>query len=319
MKISNPSLSLTIKILCLIYELNIRDQECTESRILKHFNKTQSYIVKCLNFLRENKIIIYSCPVDILGFAETVETIKIPDAIINKFDGTELKCKNIISEAIINIQPFVEYTYFLGKGKSVLESANLVKTIYQVEQKSEVINAIFSGWISFVGIKPSIKPMSNSTIKKLEESIENKLKINKFLKPELGSCFHLISPYVISDLTNAIQNINNSTKQSINDAGTALEDCLRIDFCKKHDLSKCSGIVQITNILNKYPKEFPTKLNNIVAALGNIRSMGKAHGVDKKIKERWVITPETAISYIVLTISLIRSYFEYQSSGKLIL
>jgi hypothetical protein len=308
MKIANPSLSLTIKILCLIYELNIRGQECTELQIIKHFNKTQSYILKCLNFLRDNKIIVYS-----------TDKLKISDTIINRLDGTELKSKNIVSEAIINLQPFVEYTYFLGRGKSVLESVNLIRTIYQVEQKPEILNKIFSSWVNFVGIKPNIKPMNNSTIKKLEESIENQLKINKFLKQEFGSHFHSISQDVISDLSTAIQNINKSSKQSINDAGTAVEDCLRIDICKKHDLSKCSGIVQITNTLNKYPEEFPTKLNNIVAALGNIRSMGKAHGVDKKIKERWTITPETAISYIVLTVSLIKSYFKYQDNGKLIL
>lgn len=230
-----------------------------------------------------------------------------------------MKSKNIVSETIINLQPFVEYTYFLGRGKSVLESVNLVRTIYQVEQKPEILNKIFSSWINFVGINPNIKPINNNTIKKLEESIENKLKINKFLKQEFGSHFHSISQDVISDLFTAIQNINKSPKQSINDAGTAIEDCLRIDICKKHDLSKCSGIVQITNTLNKYPEEFPTKLNNIVAALGNIRSMGKAHGVDRKIKERWAVTPETAISCIVLTVSLIKSYFEYQDNGKLIL
>lgn len=151
----------------------------------------------------------------------------------------------------------------------------------------------------------------------MEESSRDKLSANKFLKNEFGDFYHQISDVVLDDLSTAIQKIIKEPAESINAAGRALEDFFRLDIGKKVDLTKCSGIVQITNELNKFP-DYPNKLNNISAALGNVRSMGKAHGVDKKLKERWKITEPSVIGYIILIISIIKSYLEYNKTKQLI-
>lgn len=310
MKIPNPTLSLSQKILTLIFEFTKRDKPCPEVEIIKYFNKTKLYTTNCLNFLLELGVIVRM-------ESSSGPQIAIESKIYDKLDGSDIKCKNVISEAIISFQPFVEFCYFIGEGKTKEESAKLVRAIYSVEQTEKATMDIFHSWIKYTGIKPEIKPTRNEMIKQLEESLEDRLRINKFLKQELGSHYSAISICVIEDLATAINNLKISPEQSVVDAGTALEDFLRLDLASNVNLSGCAGIIQITNELNKQPNLFPTKLNNLTMASGNLRSMGKAHGVDKKLLERWKIRPTTAISNIILTISIIKSYLEFQKLNNL--
>ena len=67
---------------------------------------------------------------------------------------------------------------------------------------------------------------------------------------------------------------------------------------------------------NEYHKKlFQKKQNGILFGLGNIRSMGDAHGIDSKEGERWTIKETTALLYILLVIKIFNSLLEYEKGN----
>ena len=88
-------------------------------------------------------------------------------------------------------------------------------------------------------------------------------------------------------------------------------------FVNSDILIKGSGIAEIGNELNKHD-DYPKKLNNLCVGLSNIRSMGKAHGSDKTLKAKWTITENGAIGYIIIVLSVIKSYLRFKQENSLI-
>lgn len=126
-----------------------------------------------------------------------------------------------------------------------------------------------------------------------------------------------VSEQVITELSNAIKEIPQDNEASVNEAGRALEDFLRLDLAGDVDLSHCSGIGEIANELNKYP-QYPKKLNSLCLGLSSIRSIGKAHGADKILKVKWSITEHGATGYIIMVLSVIKSYQTFKRENKTI-
>lgn len=71
--------------------------------------------------------------------------------------------------------------------------------------------------------------------------------------------------------------------------------------------------------MNEHQDMYPAKLNNLVLGLSGIRSMGDAHGADKKILERWALKPETAKAFISLSLNAMAGYLMFKSSNILVL
>lgn len=305
MKILNPPIRVTSQIIVFLFECTKRKKGCSQREILDYIGKTETYVLSALEFLKVQSIVI-----------EKNDKYFLSEKILRGFDGNQNSANNIIKNTFVNNKLFVEYTYFLSKGLNPDQSAKTIKSIYQIGNNESTIVKIFSDWIKFLNIKINLKPNRNKVIESLEATT-NTLQANKFLKEEFRDFYNEISPDVLKDLRDAIINLKSKREESINDSGRALEDFLRMDLAPNFNLKKCSGIVQITNELNKHP-EFPTKLNNIASSLGNVRSMGKAHGVDAKLKQRWDITETAAISYITMIICLMKSYLEYKNNKKTI-
>ena len=305
MKILNPPIKLTCQIIIFLFECTKRKKGCNQEEILDYIGKTETYILLALKFLIVNDIAI-----------KKENDYFLSDRILTDFDGNSDSAKKIVKNILVNNKLFVEYTYFLSKGQKPELSAKTIRSIYQISSNESTIIKISSDWIKFLNIKINIKLNRNKVIESLE-STSNVLQANNFLREEFGDYYNQISPDVLKDLREAILNLKSRNEESINDSGRAIEDFLRIDLASHINLRKCSGIVQITDELNKYP-EFPTKLNNIASSLGNVRSMGKAHGVDSKLEQRWKITETAAISYTTMIICLIKSYLEYKNIKKTI-
>lgn len=299
MKLLNPPIKVTSQILIFLYECTKRNKCCTSEEILNYMGKTESYVSSAIEFLKEHLII-----------SQKGDSIVLAEKIFKIMDGKE-EAKNIIKTCLVENKYFVEYIHLISKGKKQDDSIKILKIVYQLEQKEDTILKIFNDWIKFLNMDIKQKATRNLSIENLE-AVSNSLLANKFLKEEFRDYYKYISSAVLKDLADAIKNIKSKKEDSLNDAGRALEDFLRIDIAPEVDLTKCAGIVQITNELNKYPDKFPTKLNNISSSLGNVRSMGKAHGVDAKLKTRWTITENAAISYIIMIISLMKSYLEFK-------
>lgn len=301
-------LSFACRILEILFLAQKSGKRCSLNDIIKYFEKTEGYTKRALYFLKD---------FDILDINDGIVEIKKP--YLKKLDGSLEKSKLVLKESIINFKPFVEYYAFINKGKDREESAKLVKLIYNIKQKPKRIVKIFENWSKFIGIDEihNEKPVVVDDVENINLNLNNIFLIQTFLKNQFGDYFRDISKNVIDDLVEALRDYKIDPPKSVNDAGRALEDFLRIDFGTNIDLTKCSGIIQIANLLcNRHI--LTAKHNNVLTGLGSIRSMGDAHGVDKKLYERWMITEETALIYILLVIKTMISLLEYKKNKNLI-
>ena len=296
MKLNNPPIKVTSEIILFLFECAKRGKVCSIEDVLYVINRTPSYVNKGIIFLEDNGIL-----------SRNDNKLTITREFMAKMGGSSELSIRIIREVLLDNKILIEYNYFLSKNRTKRETAKILKTIYHIENNEESIIKILDEWIEFLNIKISEEIPKNQTYDNLSASLSNKVVIGKFLKEEFGDYYSYISKDVLKDLTDSLLNIKDDSEMSINDIGRAIEDFLRIDLDSGLDLSKCQGIAQIANKFNQHNK-FPTKLNNIAAGISSIRSMGKAHGVDKKENLRWSINEATAISTVILTISLMKAY-----------
>ncbi len=304
-KLLNPPVKLCAQILEFVYEFNSRDKECGLEVIKGHFAKSPKYFDLALAFLLQYELI--NCVNGVVTLSPKSN---------NLLDKSIDNSKKLVLERLMTIQPFVEYTYFLGKGKNKKESAKLVKSLYGIKQDEDFLMRTFDGWIKILGIKVLESVKESKTIEGIKSSLQNKLYANNFVKENLGHCLRYVSEQVLDELSSAIKEIPNDNEESINATGRALEDFLRINLATEVDLTGCSGIAEIANELNRHPT-YPKKLNNLCIGLSSIRSMGKAHGSDKLLKIKWSITEPSAIGYILMTLSVIKSYLVFKHQNRL--
>lgn len=305
MKIPNPPIKLCSEILEFLYEFSSRNKKCKLESLSKNFSLTLSYFDRALSFLVEYDLVNYVTP-DVIDLSSEAKNA------LKKASENSLR---LILEKLMEIQPFIEYTYFLGKGKTEIESIKLVSSLYNLHQGSNAIHKIFKEWIKILGINTAVNPVKNKIIEGLKESLQNKLYANNFIKEFLGDDLRNVSKQTIVELATAIKDIPNNNESSVNEAGRALEDFLRLDLVQDVDLSHCSGIGEIGNELNKH-SQYPKKLNNLCLGLASVRSMGKAHGVDKTLKLSWSVTEQGALGYIIMVLSIIKSYLSFKREGK---
>ncbi|MBW2989617.1 hypothetical protein KY358_04850 [Candidatus Woesearchaeota archaeon] len=289
--------------------LEKRGKTNTSQEVHDFFKKTEQYTKNALSFLLYFKIIEKN---------ENNDEIKISKDIFKRLDGSREKSVFVLKEKIIRFKPYIEYYSFLGVRKKSEESAKLVKKIYDIRQDIKRIISIFNNWSKFFKIKHDPKPTESSDeLSNLNKSLNDDLLLQKFLREQFGNHYKDICSDVITDLIEALKDFKKDPSKSVNDAGRALEDFLRLDFAKSINLTNCSGIIQIANELNKHSLS-TKKHNGFIAGLGNIRSMGDAHGADKNEGERWAINEHSALFYAVIIIKTIISLLEYQTNKNLI-
>ena len=307
MKIPNPPLKVCAEIIEFVYEFNFRNKKIAVDKIREHFNITPAYFERAFSYLSEHEIILDD------SFGEV-------SLSNNATDLMKKSAKNswkIVLEGLMGIQPFIEFTYFLGKGKSEIESIKLVCSLYDIKQDHGSLLKIFKNWIKILGLNVSDVPASNKTIDGLKESLQNSLYANNFVKEYLGENLKDTSEGVAKNLANSIKSIPQDNELAVNEAGRALEDFLRLDLASELDLTRCSGIGEIANELNRSAK-YPKKLNSLCLGLASIRSMGKAHGADKHLNIQWSVTEQGAIGYVITVLNAINSYLTYRNTGILI-
>ncbi len=305
MKILNPPIKLCTEILEFVFEFRTRKKQCTATQLKEQIKVTPSYYSNALLFLKNHNLLIFK-----------EDCIDLSDLYYTKISKSPTISRHVLLEILMENQSFIEFTYFLGKGKSEIESVKLVRSLYGIEQSESTVLKIFKEWVRLLNIKISTTPLKNETLDGIEKSLENKLLANNFIKNFLGEELRNVSEQVITKLSNSIKDIPKDNDSSINEAGRALEDFLRLDLANNIDLTHCSGLGEIGNELNKY--DYPKKLNNLCVGLANVRSMGKAHGVDRSLNLPWYISDHAAIGYIVMVLTLIKSYLVYDRDKKLV-
>lgn len=307
MKILNPPIKLCAEVLEFLYEFSSRKKECRLDILKKNFSVSTAYLDRALSFLVHHRIIIYATP-GIVALSKDAEDD------LKKSSENSMK---LVLERLMETQPFIEFIYFLGKGKTETESVGLVIYLYDLHQDETTVLKIFREWIKILSISTSENPVKNKTIEGIRDSLQNKLYANNFVKDFLGNDLSNVSQQVVAELSQAIKEIPSDNESSVNEAGKALEDFLRLDLAQDVNLSHCSGIGEIGNELNKH-SQYPNKLNNLCVGLTNVRSMGKAHGSDKTLKKKWSVTEQGALGYIITVLSVIKSYLTFKRENKLI-
>lgn len=306
LNLPDANISYACEILEFLFIFERRDHFNTEKEVIEYFNKTPAYTKSAINFLMF---------FDIVHVKD--QLIKIKKEVFKKIDGTKQKSLLVIKEKIVKFKPYVEYYYFLSVGKKKDESSRLIKKIYFIKQEHNKINKIFKEWSKLLDIKHEFKPtVASRELDSLNKSLNDELLINQFLREQFGDHYKSINADLIEDLAEALKDYKKDSRKSINDAGRALEDFLRLDFVKSINLTKCAGIIQISNILNNNSMS-TKKHNGVLFGLGNIRSMGDAHGIDSKEGERWSIRDNSALLYILIVIKTMISLLEYKK-GNLI-
>jgi len=306
-KIPEANLNYSCEIIEHIFTCEKRSKIVKIKDVHNFFNKTKHYTDSAISFLLFLEIL-----------TQDGQKLKIENDTYKKLNGSREKTVILFKNKITRFKPYIEYNYFLSIGKSSNESAKLVKYIYTLDKNEDKIIKIFDYWSKFLNIEHDKKPTEYSNeIEQLNSSLNNQILIQKFLKEQFEEYYKDISNNVIDDLIEALTDYKKDPSKSINDAGRALEDFLRIDLVKSVDLTNCSGIIQISNELNRHTIS-TKKHNGLIAGLGHIRSMGDAHGADRLHGERWGINENSALFYVIIVIKTINSLFEYQKNEKLI-
>ena len=133
----------------------------------------------------------------------------------------------------------------------------------------------------------------------------------------LGSQIDSLTEQERSLFVKALMKHKSDPRDSINNAGQALEDSLR-DFAAKYsvDVSKKKGIIEILNeIKNKQPALLHTKQVDILEGLGAIRNMA-AHSQDKITNKHWEISEIIALTFCLLSLRCVYSVIEYTSNNS---
>lgn len=306
MKLINPSKKLTLDFLQFISINAVRNQKLTKMNLFDHFDKTNWYMEESLEFLLIHGIV-----------TKTAENLIIDKDKALVLENSESERLKVFLGAIGSSKPFIEYCHFLNQGHSIEDSIKLTIHLYKIDNTFSSLKKIFGSWIELIGIK--VEDIQENKPKDLmQEASKNILLASTYIKNVLGDYYIQVPQSIQDDLNKSIQQAKENAEDSINSAGRALEDFLRLVVGKDENLSKCNGIGQIANEFNRNKTKYPSKLNNITMSIGGIRSMGSAHGVDKDFEASWIIEEGTAFSTIRLTLSVIKSYLVFEETGKLI-
>lgn len=307
MKIYNPTLSKSIEILDFVFNCQNVGKDIQIDDILTYFKESERYLSRSIDYLISTKLLI-----------KENDFVKISENNFNKIRNNEITFEILLKEKIVSIKPFVEYISKIREKKDKMEVSELVKFMYDIDEKATVIQKTFDNWIKFCEIKLEPYEHKIEVIEQLQKSLSNRIDASSFLKSFFDDIYIYISQQVLDDIIDSMLLVSTSTLDAVTDAGRALEDFLRVDLVGSIiSLGGVSGIGQISNEMNRHGTSFPKKLNNIVLMLGNVRNMGDAHGIDRDIGLRWNITEEYALNYILNVISVMKSYITYREKNLL--
>jgi hypothetical protein len=241
--------------------------------------------------------------------------------------------------ALLKFKPFEAFLAFLGRGLSAREAARRVRAHFEIENASDFISNLFSRWGLRVGIlkrgvgrnavalsddiKAAQEELKGTTDSPPESQIARRLKIEAVLGPDAFAYLHEDE---ITDYVEALDQFSKNPGVAVNKAGAAAEDVLRRIATELGvpATMKANGLAELAEALynrkdangtlNSAIHDKHKKMAHTVAA---IRVMG-AHGKDKRLMERWSVSPESALAQIYLSLGLVRGVYAFVKRGGLL-
>lgn len=231
---------------------------------------------------------------------------------------------NSAKDLLSKYEPFSFFCLRLSKGDEGLVAARKTRAIFKFDNTPEDILDFFSSWGKAAELLKEEEnrlqlafALTDPATDFTATNAAHEVSARAFVLESLGKFSQNLSEDERSLLTKSLLAYSLHPRNSIDDAGRALEDFLR-DFSKNVgvDVSKKNGITEITNeIQNKKPAAINPKHADILRALGAMRNMA-THSKDKQTEKPWVISNKFALSFSILTLRVIYSMMALASGEQ---
>jgi hypothetical protein len=307
MSIALPSHKVPLSLVADIVTFIAEKPQSNTEEIMAYTGKSRSYITSGLRVAK-----ILGIVNDDTGYNVQKEAI----SALGKTPSIDIKI-NVMRKLIQEYEPFILFVQFCMNDNAPSEAARKVFTLYDFEGKdSEMLKDLFLAWGISTGIfkvkadKLELEDSIDTVYKKLGTpafSLDDDMAIRIYIAERLGTELSvLIDPVDIGELTDAFKKYRTEPRDAIGCAGRAFENYLRrLAIPLEVDVVKKNGITQIIEALQSNRK-IHSKHNSVGIGIGAIRNMS-GHGVDPKDLEPWELIPSSALAYIELVISTIRS------------
>ncbi len=301
--VKNVSIGVLSEVLEIVYHLQRNNlRQIGAEVVLGHCSKSSPYVKNTLVMLEQLHLLEIS----------TDNYYLIPPRYFKRINHPEY-IRLLIESAMREFLPFIEFLYLCSVGKSREDASRIVRDAFRIDSDTDTISRAFSGWTKGLNIETHRMAPLQPLILETKEKFNNKIQAILFIREQFGEDISTLQKDIIDDLVEALMDSKKDSSKAVNDAGRALEDFLRYYSRGRVDVSKCSGIIQISNALNQSGVSVSSKKHNgILVGLGNIRSMGDAHGIDMSEEQRWTIRENTALLYVAFVIRFMKSIIEYQ-------
>jgi hypothetical protein len=253
--------------------------------------------------------------------------------ILGNAPNDDLKL-SVMRKYIQAYEPFVMFIQFCINDNYIADSARKVYTLFSYEGSGHIfLKDLFMSWGTTTGIfiqkSDNIELIDNisvnlQTLVTNDIDLDSDMAIRLYIIERLGTeIFATMKPAEIDELTDALKKYLIDQRSAIECAGRAFEDFLRRTSEKVGiDVSNKNGIGQvIARLYNNKDSEgilmnkIHSKHYSIGAAIGDIRNMA-GHSLEAKTMERWDLTTKSALMYIELILSSIRSIYLYTDSSS---
>lgn len=235
---------------------------------------------------------------------------------------------NVIRKYIQRYDPFIRFIQYYMNGSSLSDAARKVFAKYDFQSSSgyKLLKQLFIAW----GKSTNIFTVSGETLTltneiqndynthmKLDVTLNNEMAIRLYINQRLGDdVIAFIENADIEELVDSYKKYSTEPRDAIGCAGRAFENFLRRTAVPLGvDVVKKNGITQVIQTIQSEGK-IHSKQNSIGGGIGTIRNMS-GHGVDPKELEPWDLKPQSALAFIELVISAIRSIKLYIEKNTL--
>lgn len=317
----NVSVSLIMDIAarCTISDTNIGE-------LVKYTGKNESYVKSAVTAAL------------LLGIIETTShieyrTVKSCAQEITSTPSDEIKVI-VFRKWLQKWEPFIVFLRYISINDSVETAIRKLGSFYSFNRSNEMLTRLFSSWGKTSGIIDSKGKLidhdyeidNKEIYDSYTEDVVSDSKVRLYLIRVLTEeVFRWLTHDEIEELVSSLLRYKEDARSAIECAGRAFEDVLRrISKELGVDAKRQNGISQVANNLYSYrdisgqlSSYIHAKQYNISQAIGDIRNMA-GHSKEAKTLERWELSSNGAIGYILMTISAIKSVHNYVKHNKMI-
>jgi len=240
--------------------------------------------------------------------------------------SSEEQQKSLLSSLLQQYQPFISFTSSLVQGNNPDRAALQTDVVHQLGISEEAIKEQFIKLGRYselfdnqedneIILQFDVSVLTDDFIFSLFESVQSSLAARIFLENRLGNeIIAYLDEETLNELTNALGLFWERPRSSIAAAGRAVEDVQRdlgTDYGSGSvNYSEADGIGQLIDMLQSDDLVKNRHLHG-GKYLAGMRNPSGGHGKDPETLERWDVSPEVSLGYVLSSIHFIRSLYSY--------